>query len=521
MPLTNFSKASPIRILVVEDDLLDAELVVDEIRSSGLAFESHRVDDETGFREALDTFRPDVVVCDLSMPGFSGERALELLIASTPNIPFIYFSGTIGEEAAIAALQRGATDYVLKNNPVRLSSAVNRALRDAAEREARDLAEVGLVRAQRFESLGLLVGGLSHDLRNILQPLLITAESIGDHADPQVRRFGSLVGDCAQRGLEMVASMLSFARGTRNQREPIGIGHIFGAIKLLLHPTVPSRIELVVIKPEPDVSIDGNRTELQQTLLNLCLNAIQAIPGPGRVTLSATEETLDDEFFSATERARSGKYVRIDVTDTGVGMSEEVQENLFKPFFTTKDDGTGLGLVSCRRIVDNHQGYLRVESKVGRGTMISIHLPSEAVEPTHSEAIVDIPYGNGEHILMVIQRAGQLSLVCDALSTHGYFPIGASDGAQAIEKLDKYGLPAMLVMDAELSLMSGVLTLSALLERGYVGPVLLKARPETRVDSDDYPPNLALRVIKLPLVVSELLRAVHDMLCDAKATRPD
>lgn len=516
------SAANPpkIRVLIVEDDPLDADLVVEELRGSGLQFESQCVDDEVGFRCALDQFLPDIVVSDLSMPGFSGERALDHLIATRPGTPFIYFSGTIGEEAAIAAMNRGASDYVLKNNPVRLAPSVNRALRDAADRRARDIAEAGLMRAQRFESLGLLAGGLSHDLRNILQPLLITADTISDHDDPQVRKFGSLVGDCAQRGLEMVASMLSFASGTRNQRERIKIGQMFGAIKLLLKPTVPSRIDLVINKPESDITIDGNQTELQQTLLNLCLNAIQAIPGPGRLTLSATEEALADGFFLATESARSGNYLRIDVTDNGMGMSEEVLENLFKPFFTTKDDGTGLGLVSCQRIVDNHQGYLRIDSEVGRGTTVSIHLPSEEVARTHTEAIADIPYGNGEHILLVIERAGQLSLVCDSLSLHGYFPIGASDGAQAIQKLDEYGLPAMLVMDAELNLMSGVRTLSALLERDYCGPVLLKARPEVPVDFDDYPPNLPLRVIKLPLVVSELLRAAHDMLREAKESPP-
>ncbi len=503
------------RVLIVEDDPLDAELVVDELRGSGLLFVPQLVDDEAGFRRAMDEFQPDIVVSDLSLPGFSGERALDLLTETRPATPFIYFSGTIGEETAIAAMSRGASDYVLKNNPVRLAPSVHRALRDAADRRARELAETGLVRAQRFESLGLLAGGLSHDLRNILQPLLITAESISDHDDPQVRKFGALVGDCALRGLDMVASMLSFARGTRNQSERIKVGQLFGAIKLLLHPTVPSRIDLVINKPEPDVSIAGNQTELQQTLLNLCLNAIQAIPGSGRVTLCATEISLDEEFFSATESARIGNYLRIDVTDSGIGMSEDVQENLFKPFFTTKDDGTGLGMVSCKRIVDNHQGYLRVDSEVGRGTTVSIHLPTEGVAHAHTEAIADIPYGNGEHVLLVIERAGQLSLVCDALSTHGYFPIGASDGAQAIHKLDEYGLPAMLVMDAELNLMSGVRTLSALLERDYKGPVLLKARPETQVDFDDYPPDLPLRVIHLPVVVSELLRGVHDMLRDA------
>lgn len=509
-----------IRVLIVEDDPLDAELAIEELRRSGLNFQSQCVDDEAGFRAALTGFHPDIVVSDLSMPGFSGERALALLTEATPGTPFIYFSGTIGEEAAIDAMNRGASDYVLKNNPVRLAPSVNRALRDAAERRARDLAEAGLVRAQRFESLGLLAGGLSHDLRNILQPLLITADTISDHDDPQVRKFGSLVGDCAQRGLEMVASMLSFARGVRSQRERIKLGQMFAAIKLLLKPSVPTRIDLVINKPEPDISIDGNQTELQQTLLNLCLNAIQAIPDRGSLTLSASEETLDDEFFLATESARSGKYLRIDITDTGTGMSEEVLGNLFKPFFTTKDDGTGLGMLSCKRIVDNHHGYLRIDSEVDRGTTVSIHLPSEEVAHEHSEAIADIPFGNGEHILLVIERAGQLSLVCDALSLHGYFPIGASDGAEAIQKLDEYGLPAMLVMDAELKLMSGVRTLSALLERNYQGPVLLKARPDAPPDFDDYPPSLPLRVIHLPLVVSELLRAVHDMLREAKEAPP-
>ena len=520
MQLSKYNAATPARILVVEDDPLDAELVLDELRGSGLAFESRRVDDEVGFRDALEAFRPDVIVSDLSMPGFSGERALDLLIASSPNVPFIYFSGTIGEESAIAALQRGATDYVLKNNPVRLSSAVNRALREAGERAARDHAEAGLVRAQRFESLGLLAGGISHDLRNILQPLLITADTIGDHDDPQVRKFASLVGECAHRGLEMVASMLNFARGARMHSEQIRIGQMFGAIKLLLHPTVPSRIDLIINKPQPDISIAGNQTELQQTLLNLCLNAIQSIPSRGQLTLSASQETLDDAFFTPTENARSGNYLRIDVSDTGTGMSDDVLGRLFTPFFTTKEDGTGLGMVSCQRIVANHHGYLRVESEFGVGTTVSIHLPSDEIAHAQTEAIADIPFGNGEHILLVIERASQLSLVCDALSTHGYFPIGASDGAQAIEKLEKYGLPAMLVMDAELSFMSGVHTLSALLEQDYQGPVLLKARPEAPPEFDDYPPNLPLRVINLPMVVSELLRAVHDMLRDTKTHSP-
>ncbi|MEO7917148.1 MAG: response regulator, partial [Dokdonella sp.] len=361
MPHTLLPSSTPIRVLIAEDDPLDAELVVDELTQAGLRFESRRVDDEAEFNAALKEFGPDVVVSDLSMPGFSGERALDLLTATRPEVPFIYFSGTIGEEAAIAALQRGAADYVLKNNPVRLASSVSRALRDAADRRSREEAEAGLVRAQRFESMGMLAGGLSHDLRNILQPLLITADTIGDHPDPQVRKFAELVEDCAQRGLEMVASMLSFARGTRNQSERIRVGHMLDALAMLLKPSVPSRIEVKIKKPDPDVTIAGNQTELQQTLLNLCLNAIQAIPERGKLSVIAEPGRLEDDFFQTGEVPREGNYLRIDVRDSGSGMSADVLENLFRPFFTTKEDGTGLGLVSCKRIAENHLGYLRVD----------------------------------------------------------------------------------------------------------------------------------------------------------------
>lgn len=213
-PMTT-SPDPPVRILLVEDDPLDAELILDELRADALAFEARVVDDEGGFDAALDAFAPDLVISDLSLPGFSGYRALERLRARSSVTPFVFVSGTIGEEAAIDALQRGATDYVLKGRLVRLASVVRRALRDANESLARERVEHELLRAQRFESLALLAGGLSHDLRNILQPLLLTADAIAGYDDIELRKHGQLVGDCARRGLEMVASMLSFARGAR------------------------------------------------------------------------------------------------------------------------------------------------------------------------------------------------------------------------------------------------------------------------------------------------------------------
>ena len=178
-----------VRILQVEDNALDAELILGELEADGMAYEVRLVEDEEGFIACLDEFHPDIVLSDLSLPGFSGQRALEILRERGSDIPFIFVSATLGEEAAIEALRNGATDYILKQHQARLVSAVRRALREADEQRARARAEMELIRAQRFESLALLAGGLSHDLRNLLQPLLLAGDTLEDYADdPRLAR---------------------------------------------------------------------------------------------------------------------------------------------------------------------------------------------------------------------------------------------------------------------------------------------------------------------------------------------
>ncbi len=166
---------APLRILLVEDSELDAELILDELSQDGLVFTAQRVDDEVAFVAAINDFAPDLIVADLSMPDFSGYRALEIAHTKLARVPFIFVSGTMGEDAAVRALRGGATDYVLKHNLTRLASAVRRALGEVQERNARERIEQDLLRAQRYESLALLASGLSHDLRNVLQPISMGA----------------------------------------------------------------------------------------------------------------------------------------------------------------------------------------------------------------------------------------------------------------------------------------------------------------------------------------------------------
>ena len=501
--------AQRVRVLLVEDNRNDAELALAELDGDGLAHAAQVVDSEEAYLVALREFQPDIVLSDLSLPGFSGQRALALLRERDAELPFIYVSATLGEEAAIEALRNGATDYILKQNPARLASAVRRALTEAAERRASQRAQTELIRAQRFESLAMLAGGLSHDLRNLLQPLLLAGERLRDHtADPQVAKLGELVRDCGQRGLEMVQSMLSFARGAR-QAEQVRLGELLGALGLLLQGSVPRTIRMQIAVDAPELAFAGNHTELQQCLLNLCLNAIQAMPEGGELRIETTQQRLEAEFFHAGETARPGRYLRLGVIDNGPGISAQVQAHLFEPFFTTKESGTGLGLVSCLRIVSGHGGVMRVDSAPGRGTRFDLYIPlqamAEAAEPDDDDRLE----GNAERVLVVAEAASELSLLSDTLDAWGYQASASQSGTAALQWIGAHGLPDLVLMDADMNLFTGVRTLAALIEQDYTGAVVMLVRPDAPPKLDELPPLPHLHLLDKPVTTRMLLRTLR------------
>lgn len=514
MPNSLNRAMATIRILQVEDSALDAELVLGELDSDGLDYQVRLVDDERPYVEALETFQPDIVLSDLSMPGFSGQRALELLRARDDDTPFIFISATLGEEAAIEALRNGATDYILKQNPARLASAVRRALSEAEAQRAARRAESELIRAQRFEALAMLAGGLSHDLRNLLQPLLLAGDSLQDYADdPRLARLGALVRDCGKRGLDMVQSMLSFARGAR-RAEQVRLGGLLEALDLLLQGSLPRSIAMEVALDDPDLSFEGNHTELQQCLLNLCLNAIQAMPDGGHLRIASSRCRLPENFFLPGEEPRDGDYLCLVVADTGEGMDEDTLERLFEPFFTTKKTGTGLGLLSCKRIVASHGGVMRVESRPGEGTRFQLYIPLTELRDDASaqELDADSFEGNAERVLVVVEEAAQLSLLSDMLDAYGYQVHTSQSGTAALQWIESHGVPEAVVMDAEMNLFTGVRTLAALVDHGYNGPVLLLARPDAPPNLDELPALDHLHVVNKPVTTRALLLSLRKAL---------
>jgi signal transduction histidine kinase len=502
MPLTGPSLGH-LRILLVEDSPEDAELMCEQMLDAGLDASFERVETSAELREALLRFAPDIVLSDLSMPGFSGNLALEIVRGWHPDVPFIFVSGTIGEENAVAALHQGANDYIIKHQPARLPSAVARAVREARGAIDRQRVESELMRAQRLESLSLLAAGLSHDLRNILQPLLIMPELLKARTDdPQLHHLADVIAECGRRGHAMAESMLSFVRGSRNPSERIQIAHLFEAMELLLRSNLPPKVSLHLDVADPALAMVGNYTELQQVLLNLSLNAIQAMPSGGRLTLRAL----------ADRDAQGQEWLRISVSDEGIGMNAEVLSHLFNPFFTTKPNGTGLGLMSCKRIIEGVQGSIQVDSTPGEGTRFDLLLPMRELPADVAPLEQPVAAGTGQSILVVDGEATRLSLLGNALSSQGYHLQLASDGGAALRWMQQEAMPALVIADAGAKLLSASHLLGEMAALGYRGPVLVLEDADVTVPLARFPPAINVHVLRKPLEMQQVFRSVAEAL---------
>jgi len=495
----------PLRILLVEDSIEDAELISDQLQESGLDAQFERVDSEAGLLAALAHGAPDIVLSDLSMPGFSGYQALHIVRELRPRVPFIFVSGTMGEENAVGALHEGASDYIIKHQPMRLPSAVARAIREARSEQEQLRVEEELMRAQRLESLALLAAGLSHDLRNILQPLLIVPDLIRERSDdPKVIRLADVIAESGRRGHEMVDSMLSFVRGSRQSSERVCMERLFQAVGLLLKSSLPANIELQLEVEDGQLAVEGNFTELQQVLINLGLNAIQAMPDGGQLLLAATR----------VPAAGGGEQLCIRVVDQGTGMDEATLQRLFTPFFTTKSAGTGLGLVSSRRIIESLGGAITVQSTPGQGTCFDLLLPLNAQLPADEQAAAArIPVGRGQHVLVVDDEAMRLSLLGNALSSQGYRLHLAIDGAAALRHFQEAGLPDVVLVDGEIPLLSAGQLLAEMQALGYRGPAIVLEGESARAFAKTPPPaGIPVHVLPKPLEMQRVFRAVADAL---------
>jgi PAS domain S-box-containing protein len=297
--------------------------------------------------------------------------------------------------------------------------------------------ELQYFRAQRMESLGTLAGGIAHDMNNILAPILLSINVLKTKMhNLHDRKMIDLLEATANRGAELVKQVLAFARGTDSVRSPLQIRHLIDEIRKFTQGTFPPSISIEVNAPRDLWTIMGDPTQVHQILLNLCVNARDAMPDGGTITLTTENVTLDEHFARMFIEASAGPYVVISVKDTGTGIPPEIQEKIFEPFFSTKETGkgTGLGLSTLYSIVKGHGGFINVFSEVGKGSEFKIYLPASepVVEQAPHVKTPKSPVGHGELILLVDDEVAVREISKISLEANGYSVVTANDGAEAI-----------------------------------------------------------------------------------------
>ncbi len=562
------------RILHLEDNRHDAAIVGDllqlELADCDIAVVSTREE----FLAALARGNNDVILSDFKLPGFSGSEALALACERAADTPFIFVSGTVGEDTAVEIVRSGAADYLLKDRLQRLPLAIQRALHDKAERrrqredaqqireqaellnQARDaivvtdledriiywnrgaerimgwtadeslgrkshqhfgsafaaeiksmlqqvaagdewrgeirvrskqgqllvmelhvsiirdaagrpksrlkiftditekkVMEEQYLRAQRLECLGMLAAGIAHDLNNALAPILMAGQLLRIRAtDPQDLSMLNILDRSAERGAALVKQIVSFAGGAHQEKVLIQTRHLLRDILELAQETFPKSIRVESETGKDLWPIKGNPTQIHQVLLNLCINARDAMPQGGVLSLHIVNQALDEREAAKIPGATAGSFVVLEVTDSGTGIPPEILKRIWDPFFTTKGEGkgTGLGLATVRGIVARHGGFVTVESQVGHGSLFRVFLPA-TIERTcdAGPAASTHPFsiqGGGELVFVVDDEANVRNLISVILTQHGYRPMAMADGIEALAEYSTRAAEVSLVI---------------------------------------------------------------------------
>jgi len=329
--------------------------------------------------------------------------------------------------------------------------------------------EQQFLRAQRMESIGALAGGVAHDLNNILMPITLSIEMLGrEPATPKARQILDTIAVSAQRGADIVRQVLSFARGVESRKIEVKPEQLLTELQNIIKDTFPKNILLRFSVADDIWPILGDPTQVNQILLNLCVNARDAMPDGGSLTITAENRVLDEHYAAMNINTKPGRYVYISVTDTGTGMPKKIIHKIFEPFFTTKElnKGTGLGLSTVMAIVKGHDGIIDVYSEPGKGTSFKLYLPaieesSEASEPLQKMAL---PHGAGETILVVDDETSILTITRHTLEAFGYHVVSAQDGAEAVAiYAEKKAKIALVLTDMMMPIMDGANLIRALL----------------------------------------------------------
>src|SRR3954467_2191890 len=580
--------ATPLRVLLLDDDPIDAELNIAALQEGGYDCTWRRVDRRDTYVQALAVADFEVVLSDYSLPDFDGLTALKLFLQRGLQLPFVLVSGNIGEEVAIESLKAGATDYVLKSRLERLAPVVTRALHEKEEllrrksaeealrRSERDLrslienAPYGIFRSdmegrfldvnpalvkmlgyeresgllstyppkdvftdlqqaeqlkelgesqqsfeglefewksrdgtaivvrrsgrplvgregrvvsfevmaenvserraleeqlrhvQKMEAIGRLAGGVAHDFNNLLMVIIGYTELLRENLpkDGDQRGYADAVWNAGKKATLLTSQLLAFSRKQVMSLRILDLNAVLQEVDRMLPRLIGEDVQLSIAQGAALGRVKADPGQMEQVIMNLCVNARDAMPRGGRLTIETGNASLDLESARKIGASSAGNFVVLTVTDTGSGMDAQTQSRIFEPFFTTKDKGkgTGLGLATVYGIVKQSGGYITVESEVGKGSRFDVYFPAidRTADSKIAPAAPEVPARGNETVLLVEDEDAVRSLVREVLRARGYQVLEAQKSAQALEICKTHPGPIdLLVTDVVLPQISG------------------------------------------------------------------
>ncbi len=402
---------------------------------------------------------------------------------------------------------------VFDGRQARLVLAHDVTLRRRAEDERKKM-EAQFLRSQRMESIGTLAGGIAHDLNNVLAPIIMSIDLLKLRiTDPAGRDTLALIASSARRGAEMVSQVLYFARGIEGERITVDTAVLLRDLERFVTDTFPKNIVFRVEADPQAWTITGDATQLYQVMLNLCVNARDAMPHGGRLTVSMENAVLDEVDAERLVGTKAGCYVVFQIEDTGSGIPREILDKIFDPFFTTKDvgKGTGLGLSTSLAIVKSHGGFLQVYSEPSAGTRFRVHLPAEeeGIRQEAAPAPHELPEGTGQTVLLVDDETSIRQVTGQTLESFGYRVLTAVNGADALRVFEQHRDEiAVVLTDMMMPVMDGpalIQALSALAPR-------LKIIAASGIGTHARAAGPGVRFVQKPYTAETLLKMLSEVL---------
>ena len=369
-----------------------------------------------------------------------------------------------------------------------------------------------LLRTQRMESIGTLAGGIAHDLNNALAPIVMGAQLLQDTPEEADRKkLLDMISASANRSAAMVKQILSFARGSKGHLLQISVRPLVNEMLKIVQDTFPKSI-LVSVKVDADVgNIAGDATELHQVLLNLCINARDAMPHGGEITFGAHNTILEQELACVPVNIPAGEYVVLSIKDTGSGIPPEILPRIFEPFFTTKtpDKGTGLGLSTVAGIIKKHRGFIRIQSTLGQGTEFGIYLPlmrPDAVRQPEQPEEKIFPLGQGQLIMVMDDEQTIRQLTKATLENYGYRVLTAMSGLDGITTFEEHREKIkLLISDTDMPFTDAAAVLGAIQKLKPGIPIIIASGSKHDPERFQRVDKTYLTFLSKPYTVEQLL----------------